>query len=108
MKDGEVKVKSWCYTCESQALVIYLTSLLCKHTLENCLGDAQIQEIFPEQGDINITLLKKYVGSLQVIFEIDELFKEDDISREIPRRNFANLIINKVVRELLNTPPEGH
>jgi hypothetical protein len=100
IEGGEVKVKGWAYTCETQGLLIFLVSQECKNTLERLLDNEELSKVFPKNGEINHSILREYLGQLQVLFEIDYLFKEKDIQKEVSRNHFINSIIYDVIKKM--------
>jgi hypothetical protein len=100
--EGEVKVKDWVYASESQGLAIFLVTQKCRDTLEKLMDEKHLTEVFPK-GEINISTLRKYLGEMQTLFEVDLLFKEGNISRERSRKVFINILIAKVLRETVRT-----
>jgi hypothetical protein len=99
---GEQKVKGWVYTCETQGLLLFLIAERCKNTLSELLKESEVDNVFVQEGEINPIFLKKYIGQLQIIFDIDLLFKEENINKEVSRRYFTNSIISKVLRKAVS------
>jgi hypothetical protein len=101
ISDSKTKVKSWSYESETQGLLVYLVAEKIRGTLDRAVSDKEIAKAFPEGEPVNWVSLKKLLGSFQVVFEVEHLFKENDISKhqELPR--FVNSLILKVIKATL-------
>jgi hypothetical protein len=100
-KSGSTKVKAWRYDSETQGLVIYLVAEKVTGLLNKAISNKKIAEVFPEGKPVNWKSLKDMLGSFQVSFEIELLFKEQDIHKRVERPHFVNTIILKVIKEIL-------
>jgi hypothetical protein len=97
-KEGEVKVKDWVYISEAQGLLIKKIAIKCITLLQSWYSDEVYQDMFLSfEGEIPYKQLKDYLGKLQVLFDIDTLFKEGNIARERKPREFANMLIGEVL-----------
>jgi hypothetical protein len=102
LKDQEISVKAWSYQCETQALLLFLIVQYANEYTERQLGEDKLKEIFPKRGEINITLLKKYIHSIQILFEVDLLFKEQADPKLKPQREFTNNFISELLRKVVS------
>lgn len=95
----EIRVKAWVYESETQSLLIRNTATRLAGIVADCVDEAE--KVF--KGDpTNWKGASEFLQSLQVIFEIDYLFKEKKISKKpFSHRYYSNKLFDAVLREAI-------
>lgn len=93
-----VKVKAWSYDSETQnQLIIHIAQQMAVLVSES---DEEAMKSLKVTGDLWL-VAKKFLQSLQICFELEDLFKDAPNRKKIDRNRFTNRLLTESVRSAL-------
>lgn len=95
----KTKVKGWVYTSKNLIRILEFVHRKSITLFQQATEGLDFDEIFLDDGTFDVTLLKKKIQGLQVVFEIEHLFGEKDISKHQSQGHFVNTFISKCIKE---------